>query len=69
MNRLIAGIMLIVGIGLLAAGMRSSKSAASQLSEVFNNRPTQETSVLLASGVGAIAVGAWWLLKGPRKGQ
>lgn len=67
MTRLWAGIILAVGIGLLAAGIRSSRSAPSQLSELFNNRPTQETSVLLAAGVAAIATGAWWLLKGPRK--
>ena len=62
-NRAIASVVLLVGVVLLTAGIRSSRTAASQLSELFNDRPTQETSILLATGVAAIATGAWWLLK------
>ena len=63
MSRSVALVILIVGGMLLIAGIRSSRSATSQLSEAFNNRPTQETSILLATGVGAIAAGAWGLFK------
>ena len=63
MNRTVALVILVVGGVLLIAGIRSSRSATSQLSEAFNNRPTQETSILLATGVGAIAAGAWGLFK------
>ena len=63
MSRSVALVILIVGGVLLVAGIRSSRTASSQLSEMFNNRPTQETSILLAVGTGAIAVGAWGLFK------
>ena len=63
MNRSVAGILFVVGLLLLVAGIRSSKTASSQLSETFNKKPTQETSVLLAAGIGAMAAGVWWGLK------
>ena len=67
MNRTVAGALFVVGLLLMAAGLRSSKSASSQLSEIFNNRPTQETTVLLAAGIGAMAAGVWGGLKGSGK--
>ena len=63
MSRPVALAILVVGVLLLAAGIRSSKSASSQLSEIFTDRPTRETSVLFAAGVGGIVAGAWGLFK------
>ena len=63
MSRPVAIAIFVVGLLLLVAGIRSSKTASSQLSEMFNKKPTQETSVLLAAGIGAMAMGAWWGFK------
>jgi hypothetical protein len=63
MNRNTAYALIVAGAILLIAGIRSSKSASSQLSEAFNNRPNQETTVLLVTGMAGLGAGAWMLLK------
>lgn len=63
MNRNVALIVLITGIVLLSAGLHSSHSAVSQLSQTFNGRPTRETSLLIGVGIAAIAFGGWSLFK------
>ena len=63
MNRMVAVGTLVAGITLLASGLRASKSAASQLSEVFNGRPGRPTILLIAAGLGCIATGTWVLRK------
>ncbi len=63
MNRPIAFIVLITGIVLLSAGLHSSHSAVSQLSQTFNGRPARETRLLIGVGIAAIVFGGWFLLK------
>ncbi len=63
MNRSVALIVLITGIVLLSAGLHSSHSAVSQLSQTFNGHPTHETSLLISVGIAAIAFSCWSLLK------
>ncbi len=63
MNRNVASIVLIIGIVLLLAGLRSSHSAMSQLSETINGRPNHETIALLGASVAAIALGGSSLRK------
>ena len=63
MNRTVALIVVITGIVLLSAGLHSSHSAVSQLSQTFNGRATHETKLLIGVGIAAIAFGVWSLLK------
>ena len=53
----------IAGAVLLIAGMNSSRSATSQFSELFNNRPSKDTIFLYAAGLACVAAGAWSLRK------
>ena len=63
MKRTVALGILAAGVVLLVAGLRSSRSAVSQLSEIFNNRPSHDTTLLIAAGLGCVAIGVWSLLK------
>ncbi|GEM_PF-5662803 len=63
MNRNAATAVLIIGSVLLIAGLRSSRSPMSQLSEAINGRPNQETIALLGAGIAAIALGGSSLRK------
>ena len=67
MNRTIGAGLVVAGVVLLAAGLRSSDSAVSQLSQAFNGHPTHETSLLIAAGIAGIGLGAWSLFKPKNK--
>ena len=56
----------VVGVVLVVLGLRSSESAVSELSRIFNGRPSREARALLGSGLVCLAAGGW-LLRGPRK--
>lgn len=59
-------VLLVVGIVLLVMGWQSSETAVSELSQVFNGRPSREARLLLSAGIVCLAAGGW-LIRGPRK--
>jgi hypothetical protein len=63
-----AGIpLLAIGLLLLLFALKSSRSLASELSELFDGSPSEKTIVLLIAGLICTAIGASSLFPGRSK--
>lgn len=62
-KKLIAIVLLVVGIGLLIWGYRLSGSVGSQLSEAFSGSPTDKVMMMYIGGAAALVVGLVMLVK------
>ena len=63
MNKAFGVAMLVAGVLLLIFGFNESESAASEISRIFNNSPTDRAMWLLVGGGVASAVGLYLLVK------
>jgi hypothetical protein len=60
--------LLIIGVLLVAWGVRASQSLGSEMSEVFTGMPADRTIWLLVGGIAAAVTGLFGLLRGSRGG-
>lgn len=62
MNKALGVALLVAGALLLVFGFNESESAASEISKVFNNSPTDRAMWFMVGGGVAAAVGLYLLL-------
>lgn len=66
MNRLASIVLLLLGIGLLLAGVDAYRSVTSDVSRLFTGAPTNRALLLLVGGALAAVAGLGGLSRGPR---
>ena len=64
MNKLVALVLLVVGVVLIAYGVGASNSVGSGLSRLFTGSPTDKTLWLTLGGICATVMGLTGLLRG-----
>ena len=57
MNRALGIALIVVGALLLYFGYNASQSVSSEVSEIFNNRPSRESMWFFVGGAGALIFG------------
>jgi len=65
-NKLIAVVILAMGIALVIYGVSASESFSSDVSRFFTGSPTDKSIWLLIGGIVAVAIGLFGLLRGQR---
>ncbi|MBN2513556.1 MAG: DUF3185 family protein [Sedimentisphaerales bacterium] len=65
-NKLIALVILAMGIALVIYGISASESFSSDVSRFFTGSPTDKSIWLLIGGVVAVVIGLFGLLRGQR---
>jgi hypothetical protein len=67
MNRILAVVLLAVGVSLLVYGVQASQSFSSDLSRFFTGSPTDRTIWLMVGGLAASIAGLVLFLRGDKK--
>lgn len=65
-NKLIALVILAMGITLVIYGISASESFSSDVSRFFTGSPTDKSIWLLIGGIVAVVIGLFGLLRGQR---
>lgn len=66
-NRILAVILIAVGVCLLIYGMQASQSLGSDLSRFFTGSPTDRTIWLIVGGLAALIGGLVLFLRGAKR--
>ena len=66
-NRILAIVLIVVGVCLLFYGMQASHSFSSGLSRLFTGSPTDRTIWLVAGGLVASVAGLFMLMRGVKR--